>query len=162
MVAVGRGGERVIPAEDFFVDTFQTALKPTELLREILVPFPSAHTGNAYLMLERGAGAFPVVGVAAQVTLDGQGTCESAGIGLTAAGPKVLRSKRAEAFLQGKKLGEKEIREAAILDGKAVKSCTVLAVQADGKEILTVEGLVKNGKLHPIQEGFLEKHGLQC
>ena len=51
---------------------------------------------------------------------------------------------------------------AVILDGKAVKSCTVLAVQADGKEILTVEGLVKDGKLHPIQEGFLEKHGLQC
>ena len=115
MVAVGRGGERIIPAEDFFVDTFQTALKPTELLREILVPFPSAHTGNAYLKLERGAGDFPVVGVAAQVTLDGQGVCEGAGIGLTAAGPKVLKSKRAEAFLQGKKLGEKEIREAASL-----------------------------------------------
>jgi len=115
MVAVGRGGERVIPAEDFFVDTFQTALKPTELLREILVPFPSAHTGNAYLKLERGAGDFPVVGVAAQVTFDGQGVCEGAGIGLTAAGPKVLKSKRAEAFLQGKKLGEKEIREAASL-----------------------------------------------
>lgn len=115
MVAVGRGGERVIPAEDFFVDTFQTALKPTELLREILVPSPSANTGNAYLKLERGAGYFPVVGVAAQVTLDGQGVCKGAGIGLTAAGPKVLKSKRAEAFLQGKKLGEKEIREAASL-----------------------------------------------
>jgi len=49
-----------------------------------------------------------------------------------------------------------------ILDGKAVKSCTVLAVQADGKALLTVEGLAKDGRLHPVQEGFLEKHSLQC
>ena len=49
-----------------------------------------------------------------------------------------------------------------ILNGKAVKSCTILAVQAEGKELLTVEGLAKDGKLHPVQEGFWEKHGLQC
>jgi carbon-monoxide dehydrogenase small subunit len=49
-----------------------------------------------------------------------------------------------------------------LLDGQAVKSCTVLAVQADGSEITTIEGLVKNGKLHPMQEGFWERHGLQC
>jgi len=49
-----------------------------------------------------------------------------------------------------------------ILNGRAVKSCTILAVQADGKELLTVEGLAKDGKLHPVQEGFWEKHGLQC
>ena len=49
-----------------------------------------------------------------------------------------------------------------ILDGKAVKSCTVLAVQADGKALLTVEGLAKNGRLHPLQESFLEKHSIQC
>ncbi len=49
-----------------------------------------------------------------------------------------------------------------IMDGKAVKSCTVLAVQTHGKEVLTVEGLAKGGKLHPVQEGFWEKHGLQC
>jgi carbon-monoxide dehydrogenase small subunit len=49
-----------------------------------------------------------------------------------------------------------------ILNGQAVKSCTVLAVQVDGGEILTVEGLEKDGKLHPLQEGFWEEHGLQC
>lgn len=48
------------------------------------------------------------------------------------------------------------------LNGKPVKSCTVLAVQADGGELMTVEGLAQNGKLHPIQEGFHEEHGLQC
>ncbi len=49
-----------------------------------------------------------------------------------------------------------------LLDGKPVKSCTIFAVQANGKEIRTVEGLEQNGELHPIQEGFWEEHGLQC
>jgi len=48
------------------------------------------------------------------------------------------------------------------VDGEAVKSCTVFAVQADGAKIETVEGLAVNGTLHPLQEGFWEKHGLQC
>ena len=49
-----------------------------------------------------------------------------------------------------------------IMDGRAVKSCTIFAVQVDGREVMTVEGLAKDGQLHPIQEGFHEKHGLQC
>jgi carbon-monoxide dehydrogenase small subunit len=49
-----------------------------------------------------------------------------------------------------------------LLDGTPVKSCTVLAVQADGREVTTVEGLARDGELHPIQEGFKEEHGLQC
>ena len=49
-----------------------------------------------------------------------------------------------------------------LLDGRAVKSCNIFAVQADGKELLTIEGLAKNGQLHPIQQAFWEKHGLQC
>jgi carbon-monoxide dehydrogenase small subunit len=49
-----------------------------------------------------------------------------------------------------------------LLDGRAVKSCTVFAVQADGCEIRTIEGIANNGKLHPLQEGFKEEHGLQC
>jgi carbon-monoxide dehydrogenase small subunit len=49
-----------------------------------------------------------------------------------------------------------------MVDRQAVKSCTMLAVQADDSEITTIEGLVKNGELHPMQEGFWERHGLQC
>lgn len=49
-----------------------------------------------------------------------------------------------------------------LLNGRTVKSCTMFAVQADGGEILTVEGLIKDGQLHPLQEGFKEEHGLQC
>ena len=48
------------------------------------------------------------------------------------------------------------------LNGKSVKSCTVFAVQADGGEVLTVEGLAQGGELHPLQEGFMQEHGLQC
>jgi carbon-monoxide dehydrogenase small subunit len=49
-----------------------------------------------------------------------------------------------------------------LMDGKAVKSCTVLAVQANGAKVTTIEGLAENGKLHPLQDAFWEKHGLQC
>ena len=49
-----------------------------------------------------------------------------------------------------------------LLDGEPVKSCTVLAVQADGREVMTVEGLEQDGSLHPLQEGFHQEHGLQC
>ena len=49
-----------------------------------------------------------------------------------------------------------------MLDGQAVKSCTMFAVQADGAEVTTIEGLATNGELHPVQEGFWERHGLQC
>lgn len=49
-----------------------------------------------------------------------------------------------------------------LVDGKATKSCTMFAVQADGRELTTVEGLEQNDKLHPLQEGFHEKHALQC
>ena len=49
-----------------------------------------------------------------------------------------------------------------LLNGTPVKSCTMFAVQADGREITTVEGLARNGELHPIQEAFKEEHGLQC
>ena len=49
-----------------------------------------------------------------------------------------------------------------ILDGRSAKSCTILAVQADGFEVMTIEGLAKDGQLHPLQQAFWEEHGLQC
>ncbi len=49
-----------------------------------------------------------------------------------------------------------------LLNGRAVKSCTLLAVQANGAQITTIEGLAANGQLHPVQQGFWEEHGLQC
>jgi carbon-monoxide dehydrogenase small subunit len=49
-----------------------------------------------------------------------------------------------------------------LMNGRAVKSCTILAAQANGADVMTIEGLAKDGTLHPVQEGFHEKHGLQC
>src|SRR5437867_3264844 len=49
-----------------------------------------------------------------------------------------------------------------LVDGKAVKSCTMFAVQADGSDVTTIEGLASNGHLHPVQQGFWDRHGLQC
>jgi len=49
-----------------------------------------------------------------------------------------------------------------LINGRSAKSCTMFAVQADGSEVTTIEGLASNGKLHPLQEGFWEEHGLQC
>ena len=49
-----------------------------------------------------------------------------------------------------------------LLDGRSVKSCTVLAVQADGATVTTIEGIAANGTMHPVQEGFRQEHGLQC
>jgi carbon-monoxide dehydrogenase small subunit len=48
------------------------------------------------------------------------------------------------------------------VDGRSAKSCTIFAVQADGSTVITIEGLAKEGQLHPLQEGFWEEHGLQC
>jgi aerobic carbon-monoxide dehydrogenase small subunit len=49
-----------------------------------------------------------------------------------------------------------------LLDGRAIKSCTFFAVQADGREVMTIEGVMQGGKLHPLQDGFHQEHGLQC
>src|ERR687897_629885 len=49
-----------------------------------------------------------------------------------------------------------------LVDGRSAKACTIFAVQADGSSVMTIEGLAKNGQLHPVQEGFWEEHGLQC
>ena len=49
-----------------------------------------------------------------------------------------------------------------LIDGRSAKSCTIFAVQADGSDITTIEGLAKDGQLHPVQEGFWQEHGLQC
>lgn len=145
MVAVGRGGERVISAEEFFVDTFQTALKPSEVLKEIHMPIRSAHTGSTYVKLERGAGDFPVVGVAAQVRLDEHGSCRTAGLGLTAVAPKVLKPKRAEDLLQDKTLSEQVISAAATLAAQDARPISDIRGSAEYKremvQVLVVRAL---------------------
>src|SRR5438132_10889281 len=82
----GRGKERIIKPDNFFVDTFTSAVKPSELLTEIIIRTPPPMSGGAYTKLERTAGDFATVGVAAQITLDEKGNCKYAGLGLTTRG----------------------------------------------------------------------------
>src|SRR5499427_2359076 len=104
IVATGPKGERVIPIESFFTGLFATALAADEILTEIQIPIPPPQSGGAYIKLERKVGDFATAAVAAQVTLDGSGHVQRAGIGLTNVGPIPIKAKAAEDSLKGKKL----------------------------------------------------------
>ena len=105
MVATGPDGERSIGVDDFFHGLFMTALQPGEILTEIRIPAPGggdgAHSGGAYLKLERKVGDYAVAGVAVQLTLDANGKVTQAGVGLTNLGMAPIRASGAEEVLTG-------------------------------------------------------------
>ena len=101
MVATGPDGERSIGVDDFFHGLFMTSLEPGEILTEIRIPAPGAHSGGAYLKLERKVGDYAVAGVAVQLTLDGNGKVTQAGVGLTNLGMAPIRASGAEEVLTG-------------------------------------------------------------
>src|SRR2546428_5349602 len=109
VVAQGPRGERSIPIDEFFVDTFTTALAPDEILIQIRVPKPAARSGGAYLKLERKVGDFAIAGVAAAVTLDDKGRISAASIGLTNVGPTAIRAQRAEKLLFGQGADDQQL-----------------------------------------------------
>jgi carbon-monoxide dehydrogenase medium subunit len=121
VVATGPKGERVISIEDFFEGLFQTSLAHDEVLTEIRVPAPKAHSGGAYMKMERKVGDFATVAVAAQVTLDENGNCASVGIGLTNVGETPVKADAAEAALIGKEPSDDNIKRAAQLAADAAE-----------------------------------------
>ncbi|MCH8205814.1 MAG: xanthine dehydrogenase family protein subunit M [Chloroflexi bacterium] len=114
------GGHRTIGADDFFVDLLTTALRPDEILSEITLPAPAQRTGSAYAKFANKASHFAVVGVAASVTLDSDGSCGEVRIGITGAGPKAVRATEAEAALRGSKPDDDAIRSAAERAGAGI------------------------------------------
>lgn len=106
-------GERVVPIDDFFHGFYMTEIQPNEILTEIRIPMPTPGTGNAYHKLERKVGDYATAGVAAQITLDENGVCTYAGIGLTNVNPLPMRAERSEAALVGKKITDELLAEAA-------------------------------------------------
>ena len=124
-VCEGPKGRRTVTVDEWFKGLMATAVKEDEILIEIRVPVPAAGSGAAYMKFPHPASRFAVVGVAAAVTLDKQGACTSASVGVTGAGTKAVRAKGVEAALQGKKL------DAAAIEAAAQKAAEGVDVQAD-------------------------------
>ncbi|MCZ6891524.1 MAG: xanthine dehydrogenase family protein subunit M [Chloroflexi bacterium] len=114
VATTGPGGERIIPLVEFFQGPLTTALRHDEILTEARIPTPPPSSGGAYLKMERKVGDFATAGVAVFVVLR-DGVCERAGIGLTNVGPTPIKATSAEAFLEGKRLDEETVRQAAQL-----------------------------------------------
>jgi carbon-monoxide dehydrogenase medium subunit len=114
LVLQGGGGERVVTADDFFVDLFTTALEPDEVLTEIRIPVPAAGTGWCYAKLKRKTGDFATAAAAVLLRMKGD-TVEDVSIALTNAGATALKAADAEDSLRGNKLDDAAIAEAARL-----------------------------------------------
>ncbi len=125
MVCEGPKGRRTVKVDDWFQGLMSTALREDELLVELRVPVWPAGTGGAYLKFPHPASRFAVVGAAAVLTLDKEGKCTRASVGITGAGTRAVRAKGVEAGLAGKKL------DAATIEAAAQKAAEGVDVQAD-------------------------------
>lgn len=114
LVAVSKNGERTIKADDFFVDLLTTALQPGEILREIRINKSNGRTGHVYMKMHHPASGFAVVGVAANLSFNGDGECKGASIGITGVAAKAYRASAVETTLTGTKLGDASIAAAAV------------------------------------------------
>ncbi len=112
IVATSAKGERVIKADDFFVEMLTTALEPNEILTEIRIPVTPARSGHAYVKMAQPASGFAVIGIAVTLTREPSGKCASAGIGVTGLGPKAYRPTAVESALNGTSLDAKSIESA--------------------------------------------------
>ncbi len=122
--AVGPNGERTIPADQFFVDLFTTALQPNEILNEVAFPKPPARTGMSYQKFANPASGYAVVGAAAVVTLGEDGKVSAVRVGVTGAGPYAVRRENVEQALVGKEPTAEAIEAASQLasDGMTFNS----------------------------------------
>ncbi len=119
MVVAGPSGEREIPAGEFFLGSFETALSPEELLVRILVP-RRPRSGGAYHKLHRRVGDFATVGVAVDLSLDPTGAIEDCGIGLAGVGLSYVRAAKAEEHLRGRRPDRAALRRAAEIAAEEV------------------------------------------
>jgi carbon-monoxide dehydrogenase medium subunit len=125
LVCQGPKGRRTVKVDDWFRGLMATALGEDEILVEIRVPVWPAGSGGCYMKFPHPASRFAVVGVAAMVTLDRDGRCTRAGVGVTGAGTHAVRAKGVEAGLAGKVL------DAAAIEAAAQKAADGVDVQAD-------------------------------
>jgi carbon-monoxide dehydrogenase medium subunit len=137
VVAEGPRGRRTIPIDDFFRETFVTALEEDEVLVELRLPAATANASGAYQKLERKVGDYAIAGVAVQLSLSSDGTVSQAGIGLTNLGPMPIRASEAEAALIGNKPQPAVLRQAAELAAAATDPVSDLRGPAEYKRAVT-------------------------
>jgi aerobic carbon-monoxide dehydrogenase medium subunit len=113
IVVQGPDGQRTIGADDFFVETFTTALEQNEILIEIRLAMPAPHSGSAYMKLENKASHYAVAGCAAVLTRDPDAHCTAASIAITGSALQTTRASAVEVALSGQPLDEALIAEAA-------------------------------------------------
>lgn len=113
LVLASAKGERTVKADKFFTELFTTALAPGEILREIRFESPKGRFGQSYLKFRHPASGFAVVGVATNLSVDGSGKCQAAGVGVTGVSPKAYRAAGVENTLKGSTLDGKTLSAAA-------------------------------------------------
>ncbi len=113
MIATSKNGDRTIKAAEFFVDLLTTALQPGEILREIRINKSTGRTGHAYAKMHHPASGFAVVGIAANLSLNGGQSCQNASIGITGVSSKAYRAAAVQSALAGHELDEQTITDAA-------------------------------------------------
>lgn len=121
LVTSSTGGHRTISADDFFVDLFTTALEPGEILNEVRIPALPPNSGSAYAKFGNKASHYAIVGVAAVVSRNADGSCAGASVGITGAGANAVRAADAEAALVGSALDDAAIKAAAAAAGNGIE-----------------------------------------
>lgn len=144
VVASNGSGERSIPISEFIVDFFTNSLQPGEIVTGVRIPRADSQTGGAYLKLERKIGDYATVGVATHLHIDGSGSIDQAGIGLTSVGPHNIKATEAEQMLTGESPGDDLFAEAAHAAARAADPASDVRGPAEYKRGV-VEAYVKRG-----------------
>ncbi len=131
LVLTGPNGERTVKADSFFIDLLTTDIQPGEILREIRIKKPSGRFGQAYQKVPHPASGFAVVGVAVHLSLNADGSCSSAGVGITGVSTKAFRAQGVEAALAGATLDDQTITAAAAKVCDNINATTDLYASGD-------------------------------
>jgi carbon-monoxide dehydrogenase medium subunit len=130
IVLKGAKSERIVTADDFFLDTFTTALEPGEIVREVIVPIDGDGTGTSYQKVLQPASGFAIVGIAVRVRKQGDKVA-MARIGVTGLSNRAFRAKEAEKALEGRSGTPAEIQAVAALVGQGIDANSDLHASAD-------------------------------
>jgi carbon-monoxide dehydrogenase medium subunit len=143
VVCRSAAGERVVPAREFFVDTFMTALQPTEVITQIRIPRRPRRAGAAYSKIERKAGDFSTAGSAVVVRLGDDGAIAAAGIGLTGVSDVPFAATTAEAALVGQRPAEDVFRAAGAAAAAAARPVADVRGPVEYKRAMAAEMTVR-------------------